>query len=1523
MRRFINRFNSEIMTSNCMRILIAIITGVMSVAGYAQTPATLPAAYTSPKINYVRTWDASAPLTNPNDLMTGTLQQSKQVTQYLDGLGRPLQTVIKKGSIITNPLSGESGDPVDMVQTNVYDEFGRERYSYLSSPANNTGSNTSISDGLFKLNPFQQQEAFFNTYLSAQAGEVSSSKNWAYAQTNFEASPLGRSLESFAPGVSWVGSNQESLEANRKSGKVKYWLNTDNDAVRVWNVTDGSLGSFGTYSSPGDYDAGELTKSVTIDENNKQVIEFKDKSGRLILKKVQFTSTSDGGSGTDHNNWLCTYYIYDDRDQLRAVIQPEGVDAIDPGWSLTSTVLDEQCFRYEYDARGRMIMRKAPGAGEVYMVYDARDRLVMTQDANMRGGSPKKWMVTKYDAINRPTETGLWQDNISFPSFTTHLSTAAATSTSYPTTSSGYETLTITHYDDYSGLPSGLSDYLTTWDGEFNATSNSWPYYVMPQKSTVASGLLTWTQIKVLGTSTFLNTVTYYDDKGRVIQTQSTNLSGGVDVLTTQYSWLGQPLITVMKQQKSGGTAQTIVAVTKLTYDDLGRLVKREKKVGHNLVNSGVLPAYKTLSEVEYDALGQVKKKKLAPAFNSNAGLETLNYDYNIRGWMLGANRDYAKDASSTNWFGFDLGYDKTNNGLIGSQSYSNSQYNGNITGMVWKGRGDGEKRKYDFNYDGANRIMKADFKQYNGSTFTQPTNLNFDMKMGDGSDPNSAYYANGNIRMMQHWGLKGVSSTQLDHLLYTYQAGSNKLKSVVDFTNDAQTKLGDFRTAQSHSQATTKAALTTGSSQSSFDAITDYSYDANGNMNVDNNKAISSITYNHLNQPSVITVTGKGTITYTYDAAGVKLQKQTIENGVSVAVGGTAYTTNITTTTNYIEGSVYESKSYSHSTVNTALSYTDKLQFLAHEEGRIRFKEPTCTPYSSLQYDYMLKDHLDNVRMVLTEETECQDEYPVASLETAQLTNEQTYYGGLTNGRVNKSTVSTYPSDPTTNPNDFIQGLSGGGAKTGSNIILKVMAGDKFNVSVSSWWSGGTPSNPPSSPLTDIVNALNAGIPGFSGGKVTSGQLSSSNTISPGANSFLTNQGGSYNTTRPKAFLNWILFDEQFNYVQAGSGFDQVEGAGFKPHVLNDVAIPRSGYLYVYVSNETPNITVYFDNLRVTHVRGPLLEETHYYPFGLTMHGLSSKAIGKMDNKNKYIGKDKQEKEWADESGLEWYDYGARMYDNQLGKFFVQDEFSTLYSEFSPYNYVANNPVNYKDPDGKLMRDQDNNLIITTTGIIKEWFQEEKVVNGDGSVTTTRIKVVQELVYLYADDNTKIEAYRPVSSTQITYTKGSKTMKDYADYAEGPLDPTKFEAVSDCHGFSFADGKLWINNSEVNKILEHDNYSSVSELYADIVVFSGVGLVIMGDAAAIKAYGVVHSAKAKKNGKYDHNAGLLPTKTDVTLEEAAGELTDASNPKNVAFYMRDSMDRPINTQLGTVQNGVRVITDPAQIKAFWALIAQ
>jgi RHS repeat-associated protein len=311
-------------------------------------------------------------------------------------------------------------------------------------------------------------------------------------------------------------------------------------------------------------------------------------------------------------------------------------------------------------------------------------------------------------------------------------------------------------------------------------------------------------------------------------------------------------------------------------------------------------------------------------------------------------------------------------------------------------------------------------------------------------------------------------------------------------------------------------------------------------------------------------------------------------------------------------------------------------------------------------------------------------DAYPPASMETAQSATEDSLYSNIDNTRYLRSSISGYPTtDSLTNPNDYVAKANGSGNKIGPAMVLKVMAGDKFNLRVSSWYklNGNTPGTP-NSVLTDLINAMTSSV-GAVSSKSTSSDLSSNGTLNTPAQSFLNTESG-YTTTKPKAFLNWILLDEQFKFVSSSSGFEQV-GADqeFKIHQFNNMNVDKNGYLYVYVSNETPNIDVFFDNLQVTHIRGPLLEEAHYYPFGLTMAGISSKAAGAQESKKRFQGQEFAHNEFSDGSGLEMYEFKWRMDDPQTGRFWQIDPLADEYVYNSPYAFSENKVTTHVELEG------------------------------------------------------------------------------------------------------------------------------------------------------------------------------------------------------------------------------------------------
>ena len=914
--------------------------------------------------------------------------------------------------------------------------------------------------------------------------------------------------------------------------------------------------------------------------------------------------------------WAETYYIYNEFSKLSAVIQPEGVAALPA--TLDYTFAGKWMFLYRYDDRGRMVMKKVPGADSVVLMYDQWDRLVLTQDGLQRAKTNKEFLFTKYDNLNRPIITGVYVSNsahntirdlVTASSVRNENTSTAATegytlNLSFPTTY--LELLTIMHYDSYNNLPSWKSNYAFVAENG-NTTYNSY-----------TTGLVVASQTKQIGTTTWLKTVTYYNDEYKPVQVSGDNVKSGKDRITTQLLFDGKP-VEQWQSHTSTFYSTAITIKKKFTYDHADRVLTVKHQINTQ--------AEATIATNTYNEIGQPLNKKLHITAAQPTALQTLDYGYNIRGWLINVNR-VENTAGVTTYdandlFAFELGYNVTT--LTGGVA----QFNGNISEQKWKGPYAEVAAGYTYAYDKLNRLLSSVSSDKASGSWV--VNNKYDEK-------SITYDKNGNIKTLARY----ENGTAIDNLTYGTYTGNQLIK-----VDDAGSATLGFKNPVNNA--------------------TEYFYDANGSMNKDDNKGISNIVYNYLNLPQTITVTGKGTINYLYDATGNKLRKITYDQATAKS-----------DTTWYAGAMIYAK---------------DTLQLINYDEGRIRPVKINANAAASAAnftyvYDYFMRDHLGNVRMVIT--TESKTIIYAATMEAAAAPVEDQLFSNVSTTSVTKPAgfdavsgnlkVSKLNGDINT----------GGNKRTGPSIILKVMAGDTISVSSQAWYSGAV--QPAATGVTSIVNELvnllTTGIMGMGGGKGGINTTAYIDGLSTTAiNTLISNQG--YVSTKPKAFLNWMILDEQFALTNSASyrGAVQVPliSAGTQKQLLPgpvNMVVQKSGYLYVYVSNES-NMNVYFDDVVVNHKSGPVLEVTNFRAFGSEIATLGERAYGKLQNKYLYNGKELQSKEFSDGSGIDEYDYGARHYDPLLGRWMVVDPLSETSRRWSVYNYCYNNPLRFIDPDG------------------------------------------------------------------------------------------------------------------------------------------------------------------------------------------------------------------------------------------------
>ncbi|MFN7610364.1 MAG: DUF6443 domain-containing protein, partial [bacterium] len=532
-------------------------------------------------VNFVSTTQILKEGVNENDgLFNLNLNEVNQTVTFLDGMGRGFQTV----------AVGKSGDFKDIIYPTEYSKFGLSDTSFLPYVSSNMEGRlrkeaTRKPDNLYDNS--EQKNFYVNT-----AGVASDNMPFSSA-VRFKA-PDGRILEQGAVGTAWQPGQ----------ATVKYMLTTNNTnyPVRYWNAD-------GTTSS--NYPNNSVMVNITTDENNNVVRTFTNQQGLTILKQVQ--------EATD--NWLQTYFVYDDYGRLKYQVPPKAVNLLDSNPNLESDAnLLDLIYKYVYDSLGRVVETKIPGAAAQYTVYDKRGRVALIQNGKLRESN--QWMFTKYDARNRAIYAGIYTNTlqttrssmqnlfntysgIDYEAREVNATYHGYSNQVFPTT--GLEVLTINYYDDYDFDRNDIADY--AYDG--NHLNG------LPATNTVFRNTPTGAKKKLLGTNTWLVNVVFYDRHMRVIQTLNNNHLNltSSERNSVLYDFAGH----VLKAKNTHQGLTTVQTEQRYEYDANWRT----KKIFHKVDNH---PEQEVV-HYEYNPLGQLVDKKLHATTPGNY-LQSIDYRY-------------------------------------------------------------------------------------------------------------------------------------------------------------------------------------------------------------------------------------------------------------------------------------------------------------------------------------------------------------------------------------------------------------------------------------------------------------------------------------------------------------------------------------------------------------------------------------------------------------------------------------------------------------------------------------------------------------------------------------------------------------------------------------------------------------------------------------------------------------------------------------------------------------------------------
>jgi RHS repeat-associated protein len=540
----------------------------------------------------------------------------------------------------------------------------------------------------------------------------------------------------------------------------------------------------------------------------------------------------------------------------------------------------------------------------------------------------------------------------------------------------------------------------------------------------------------------------------------------------------------------------------------------------------------------------------------------------------------------------------------------------------------------------------------------------------------NMSYDPNGNIQTLRRF--NGTGQVQHD-FAYTYRQKApgvtyNQLDSVTGYSTYEYNAIGQMIKADK--------------TEEGADQYVDY--DVTG-------KVVA--VYKDANRSQPVT-------RYAYDDRGFRMAKITYPNGSGDA-----------TTTWYIRDaggnilSIYEQKGIGIAVGSGAASAEPPVQkeVPVYGSGKIGTYYPAHSQladqagHEAGSTAYEITDHLGNVRALLRSHV---NEY-TATLEddgTATYTNprvrENVYFKNLwasekRDAQMNHTGTVVTPAPDRSAYLRWVGGQAGMDAQqksVGPAIALAVKAGDRINASA--WARFKVKASYSRAPLQNIIASVLSGQYAYSNGLESIAQAA--NTFNAGLLGLAPNGGD--NPNAPSAYLNYILFDTTYQRLDAGAvqvpqaaGFEGPQrGNGYTANNLlkfeNAIEVSQPGYLYVWVSNESEDTEVWFDDLNVVHHTTLVAQATDYEVWG----GVLREQRYNPDENYRY-GYQGQYSEHDEETN--WNHFELREYDPVIGRTITTDPAGQFWSS---YMWVGNNPISGVDPTGGFSThtDKDGNVV-------------------------------------------------------------------------------------------------------------------------------------------------------------------------------------------------------------------------------------